>query len=196
MKQKEKNVMQNLCVLIGICLLAAALVMTLLWQWNTRVSRQQSQAYADTLRSLIPGPQSAVPEERRDNTMPVLSLEGEDFIGILEFPRYDSVLPVGAEWGRSASYPCCLDGSIYDKTIQIGGTSQTGQYDFFRRISAGDQIYFTDVEGNRYAFTVSDLRYEKHADRQALQSREAALTLFIKNIYAFEYLIVFCDIPH
>ena len=57
-------------------------------------------------------------------------------------------------------------------------------------------IVFTDMEGNRYMLEVSNLRYEKHADQATLQRYDAALTLFIKNMYAFEYLIVFCDAPH
>lgn len=195
MKKQKKPVFQKICLLAGIGILIAAGVMMLLWQWNIRAFEQQSQNYVHTLRSLIPEPQSAALEERRNNAMSVLSLDGTDFIGILEIPRYDSVLPICANWGNPIRYPCCLSGSIYDGTIQIGGTSQTGQYDFYREISVGDSVFFTDMEGNRYTLTVSNLRYEKHADASALQSCEASLTLFIKNIYAFEYLIVFCDIP-
>ena len=38
------------------------------------------------------------------------------------------------------------------------------------------------------------MRYESHADQTALQQNDDALTLFIKNIYGFDYLIVFCDV--
>ena len=127
--------------------------------------------------------------------MPVLSLDGTDLVGILEMPLYESALPVRADWGEPTRIPRCLSGSIYDGSLQIGATSQPGQYDFFRSLSVGDSVFFTDMEGDRYALTISDLRYAKHADQEALQSRDAALTLFIKNIYAFEYLIVFCDVP-
>ena len=50
------------------------------------------------------------------------------------------------------------------------------------------------MEGNSYHYTVTDIRYEKHADQVALQREDAALTLFIKNVYALEYIIVFCDV--
>ena len=195
MKIQSKSLISRICILVGFCLLAAAVALPLLWQWGNRASEEKMEAYVNTIRTVIPDPQSAIPEERRDNAMSILSVDGTDFVGLLEIPRYGSALPVCADWGKVSKYPCRLNGSIYDRTMQIGGTSQKGQYDFYREISAGDAVYFTDVEGNRYTYSVTDIRYEKHADQTALHRDEAALTLFIKNVYAFEYILVFCDAP-
>ena len=104
-------------------------------------------------------------------------------------------MPVSADWSRVSESPSCLGGSVYDRTIQIGATSQEGQYDFYREISVGDSVLFTDMEGNRFAYEVSDIRFEAHADQTTLQKADAALTLFIKNIYAFEYMILYCNVP-
>ena len=195
MRYQDRTIIQRICILAGSLLLVAACAILILWQWNIRTSQQQAQDYIQELQTLLPEPQNAVPEERRDNTMPVLSLDGTDLVGILEIPLYDSVLPIRADWGEPTKIPRRLSGSIYDGSLQIGATSQSGQYDFYRSLSVGDSVFFTDMEGNRYALTITDLRYEKHADQEALQRREATLTLFIKNIYAFDYLIVFCDVP-
>lgn len=175
-------------------MLVAAAVISFSWQWGIRTSEQRAEACVDTLRTLMPEPQGAVLEARSNNTMPVLSMEGTDFIGILELPAHDSALPVCAAWGSLSRYPCCFSGSIYDGSMQVGGTSQRGQYDFYREISVGDAVFFTDMTGNRYAYAVKDIHYEKHADQAALSGEEAALTLFIKNVYGFEYVIVFCDV--
>ena len=191
----KKTILKRILILAGVSLLAAAVAMLIFMQWNIRASQQQSQDYVQTLRTLIPTPQSAALEERSDNAMPVLSLDGTDFIGILEIPLYDSVLPVSADWSNPLRYPHRLSGSIFDGTLQIGGTSQPGQYDFYRQISVGDSLFFTDMEGNRYTLEVTNLRYEKHADQAALQRYDAPLTLFIKNVYAFEYLIISCNSP-
>ena len=78
--------------------------------------------------------------------------------------------------------------------MQIGGTSQKGQYDFYRDISVGDRVFFTDMEGNRFSYTVTDIRYEKNAAVSTLQRKEASLTLFIKNVYAFEYVVIYCNV--
>ena len=194
MKTKKKTAAVRFFFLTGIALLAAAAVLLITWQWGIRTWDEKTDAYVHTIRTIIPEPQGAALGERSDNTMPVLSLDGVDFAGILEIPRYDSALPVCNTWGQPSRYPCRFSGSIYDGTLKIGAACQAGQYDFFREISVGDSLYFTDMEGNRYAYEVKDLRYEKHADEAALMGEEAALTLFIKNVYAFEYIIVFCDL--
>ena len=185
---------RKICILAGIFLLVGAVVILALWRWNISSSEKQAQYYVSTLRTLMPEPQNAVPEERRDNTMSVLSVDGIDFVGLVELPRYESALPVGADWGKTSQYPCRFHGSIYDGTMQIGATTQKGQYDFYRELSVGDTVFFTDAEGNRYTFVITSLCYENHADQAALEKKEAPLTLFIKNIYSFEYLIVFCDV--
>lgn len=191
---KNDFLIRKICVLVGACLLLGAVVMLAFWGWNIHNSEKEAKYYISTLQALIPETQNAVPEERRDNSMAVLSVDGADFVGLIELPRYGSVLPVCADWGKTSKYPCRFSGSIYDGTMQIGATTQKGQYDFYRELSVGDFVYYIDVEGNRYTFTITGLRYEKHVDQAALQREESMLTLFVKNIYSFEYLIVFCDV--
>lgn len=196
MKKTNKPVIPKICVLAGIALLIIGVLVLIFWQWNINFSIQKSETYVKTLRNLIPETQGSVPEERRDNSMSVLSIDGADFVGIIEMPRYESTLPVCANWGHLTKYPCRFSGSIYDSTMQIGATSQKGQYDFYREISVGDTVIFTDVEGNQYTYTVTNLQYESHADQATLNREESALTLFIKNVYDFEYLIISCDIMY
>lgn len=191
---KNKNVINRLCVFLGIAFIVSAALLMFSWQKNMRSAQQAAEACVQVIRASIPQPHGAVPEERRNNTMAVLSVNGTDFVGLLEMPRYGSVLPVAADWKRPDEYPCRFSGSVYDGSLQVGLTSQKGQYDFYREICVGDSLFFTDMEGNRYAYTITDLRYEKHADQATLQRKDAAFTLFVKNIHALEYLIIFCDI--
>lgn len=190
-----KNKIYAICLWAGVGLLVLAAVGLLFWQINIHTAAEKAEGYVSVLRSRTPAPQGAVPEARRDNTMPALSVDGVDFVGILELPRFGSTLPVAGIWGKTSQYPCRFSGSIYDSTMQIGATTQTGQYDFYREISVGDSVYFTDMEGNRYTYQVTDIRYEQHADNAALSKKDADLTLFIKNIYAMEYIILFCNAP-
>ena len=190
----KKRINRRSLLWLGIGLLAVAVLVPVFWQWSIQSAAQKAQDYVRTLHSLLPQSQAAAPEAKRDNTMPALSVEGTDFVGILEMPRFGSELPVGGAWGQVSKYPCRFSGSVYDRSLQIGATSQTGQFDFYREISVGDAVYFTDMEGNRYRYAVTEICYADHADRAALGQEDAALTLFVKNVYAFEYIIIFCDI--
>lgn len=196
MMSRKNDVIRKVLIIIGVCLLVAAIVLLFAWQWNIHTSEQKVKEYVNVIRELIPEPQGAVPEERRDNTMSTLSIDGTDFVGILELPRFKSDIPVCADWGKLSKYPCRFSGSVYERTMQIGGTSQKGQYDFYRDIFVGDSVFFTDMEGNRFSYTVTDIRYEKNADQSTLLRKDASLTLFIKNVYAFEYIIIYCDVVH
>lgn len=189
-----KFTLRKCCMILGVCLLAAAVAWVVIWQVSIHTAKRQAQSYVNTLQAVMPTPEGAIPEARRDNAMAVLPVDGMDFVGILEMPKYDSVLPVGAAWGNSSKFPCRFGGSVYDHTMQIGATTQAGQYDFYREISVGDSVFFTDMEGNRYTYQVTDIRYEKHMDGSVLQRENTPLTLFIKNIYAFEYIVVYCDV--
>ena len=196
MKNRDRNDFQRFCILAGVGLLVASVVLFFVWQCGIWTSAQKAADCVQILRMLMPEPQGAYLEERTDNSMPVLSLDGTDYVGVLELPTHSSSLPVCANWGYSSKQPCRFSGSIYDGTMQIGGTSQKGQYEFYREISVGDAVYFTDMTGHRYTYAVKDIRNEKHANQAALASVDATLVLFIKNIYAFEYVIVFCDVPN
>lgn len=193
MKMRNRNILRRLCLWAGAALVLIAGVTLALWLREIHNSREITADRVHTLQMLMPAPRGAFPEERQNNEMPAVSLEGTDFIGLLELPRYGSTLPVCSQWGAFSPYPCRLGGSLYDGSLQIGGSTRAGQYDFYREISVGDMVYFTDMTGNRYSYVVKEIRYEKHADQTALTSVPAALTLFLKNDYAFEYIMIFCD---
>ena len=194
MQKQTKYIASRVFLWVGIGLLVATAVALLLWQWGIHSSQEKAAGYVRTIRTLIPEPQGTALEERSNNTMSALSIDGKNFVGILEMPKYGSSLPVCADWGKVTKYPCRFSGSLYDRSIQIGATTQAGQYDFYQDISVGDSLLYTDMEGNRFSYTVRDIRYEKHADQAALQQVDADLTLFIQNIFAFEYIVVFCDV--
>ena len=67
MKKKGSFTVQKLCVYAGVILLLGAIITLALWQWNVYASQEKSQAYLQLLRDVMPEPQNAVPEERRDN---------------------------------------------------------------------------------------------------------------------------------
>ena len=185
---------RKICLALGIALLVAAIAFMVGWICRVNGAVKNLSAYVGSIEAVIPEPVGAVPESRRDNDMATVSIDGIDFVGLLEMPANGSKLPVASDWGAVTKYPCRFGGSVYDKTLQIGLTSQKGQYDFYREISVGDSVFFTDLEGNRFGYSVADIKYEKSASLEALSQKGSALTLFVKNIYSTEYILIFCDV--
>ena len=64
---------------------------------------------------------------------------------------------------------------------------------FVKEISVGNAVYVTDMTGNQFSYKVTDIQYCDHADNQTLSSESDDLTIFVKNIYAFEYIIIRCS---
>ena len=117
MKKQSNRIVKQACVFVGFFLIVIAVLLPFLWQWGVNSSVQKMEDCVRAIRDLIPEPQSAVPEERRDNTMSVLSLDGTDYVGILEIPRYESTLPVCADWGAhlQLSFPYCKFYLVYHR---------------------------------------------------------------------------------
>lgn len=191
MKGKKRSV-RSFFFGIGVLLIAASVLLLVGWQVSANRNAKRMQEHLAALYALIGEPRAAVPEERTNNDMPALNVGSENFAGILEFPVYNAAFPVGADWGESEKYPCRYDGSIYDGSLIIGTTNQKGQLDFAKEISVGSTVFLTDMTGNRFSYRISDIRYGKHADNDTLSECEGDLTVFVKNIYAFEYVILYC----
>lgn len=194
MNKSPKISLISICFILGCILITGAVALLIWWQVSAGIYASRIDDYLEKLTSLMPPLQSAVPEERTDSRMRSLKVDGNDFIGILEFEEAGCSFPVGRDWGKSAQFPCRYYGSIYDSSLVVGATNQSGQITFVKELSVGDTIYFADMTGNRYRYSITDIIYRDHADNEELITDAVDLSLFIKNIYSFEYIIIKCNI--
>lgn len=192
MMRRRKPDPGRVCILAGVLMILVSAVWLMSRLYTAQVHAEQLRTYAEALCRHIPEPQPAVIGHRTENRMPSLGIEGEDFIAVLDIPAWNAVFPVGASWGEQEKFPCRFDGSAYDGTLILGTNNRKGQLDFVKEISVGNVLYLTDMTGARFAYTVKDIRYSDHADGSVLYEEEYDLTIFVKNLYAFEYILIFC----
>lgn len=193
MMRIRKLSFRSICLIVGIVLILLSMSLLIFWQSRIKRNAEALSVYVQTLEELIPEVQSAVIEPRVNNAMPSLNVHGNNFIAILELPANDASLPVGASWSVMDAYPCLYTGSAYDGSLIVGTSNQKGQFDFVKEISVGNAVYVTDMTGNQFSYKVTDIQYCDHADNQTLSSESDDLTIFVKNIYAFEYIIIRCS---
>lgn len=181
---------RTVCTVTGCVLIFCALALLLWQQGKGALSARRADRAVEAIRTCIPSPQSAPWEDRSDIQMPVLAVDGADYLALLELPAHAATFPVLAQPDDRFSPPAHCSGSIYDGSLVIAASTRRGQFDFYRQISTGDAVYITDLAGNRYACQISDILYTDRLDGQ-LPHQDAALTLILQGTSGGQTIFLF-----
>jgi sortase A len=126
--------------------------------------------------------------------MPVLALDDHDFCGLLELPAYGVELPVGDDWSslNVLRWPCRYSGSAYDGSLILAGADQPEQLEVCKRLENDDVITFTDLTGLEFHYRVARVDRSDRIDHDVLTRGDFPLTLYIRDSYGMEYILVRC----
>ena len=184
----------NVIFLIGCLLVLGSF--TLLVFSRLQVSRSAAKAVelAAQLEDILPPRTPGIPEAYTNMEMPAISVNGYDFIGIVEIPAFQTALPIGSVWdsGTVSSFPCRFWGTVYDSSLILGGADQTGQFDFLKQIQHGDSVLVTDMTGAEFSYRVERIIRTTSADAEILLEQDSDLILFARQARSPEYIIVRC----
>lgn len=127
--------------------------------------------------------------------MPVETIDGVDYIGVLSIPALALELPIVSEWSYPALRlaPCRYEGSAYTGDLVIAGHNYRTHFGKLKRLHTGDMVYVTDVDGNRFAYAVAGLETLAPAPVEAVSEGGWALTLFTCTLGGQSRLTVRCD---
>lgn len=178
---------------IGYILIGCSLMMMVLNRLSVYRQSVNAEAALDVISQLVTDTENAVLNARENNEMPSLSVDGIDYVGLIEIPKFNSRLPVMAEQNKNLPCPCVFDGSLYDGSLIIGASAKRGQLDFFKSIEVGDTVSFTDMTGKIYTYGVTDILYRDSLSEAISCNESGELKIFIKNPYGFEYVILICN---
>lgn len=201
-----RNRKGTLLIGIGLLLMAAALFLTGYNLWEDYCAGESAQTALAQLETgleetgqaggLENGPHSAegpdggkagsMPDVEPDYVrypemeMPVQQIDGYDYIGVLEVPGQNLVLPVMSEWNEEQlrRSPCRYLGSAYTGDLIIAGHNYRRHFSNLKRMHVGDEVFFTDMDGNRFSYQVVEIEI-LNADAVAeMEAGEWDLTLF------------------
>lgn len=125
-----------------------------------------------------PEPPADFPAPERE--MPVTAVDGVDYLGKLEVPALELALPIISQWSNSLLKvaPCRYAGSVYRDDMILAGHNYRAHFSRLKELQVGDAVIFTDVEGNRFYYTVSRFEELPGTAVQEMESGEWDLTLF------------------
>ena len=132
-------------------------------------------------------------EDAKYKEMPVLEIDGYEYIGLLEIPSISLLLPVMAEWDydRLKISPCRYSGSYFTDDLVLCAHNYVRHFNPVRTVSMGADVYFTNPKGLKIHYvtdniqTVQPTAIEDMIDNSidgAPDQRQWDLTLFTCNL--------------
>ncbi len=186
-----RNKIGTACMILGTVMVLAALALFL---WN----RRENQEAAASVEMILPKVISQIPapeekeealteptypnpyEETVDAAMTETEIDGYSYIGYLSIPAIELELPIMAQWDypRLKIAPCRYVGSTKTDDLVICAHNYDRHFGPIRRLSPGDEVYFTDMDGTVRRYEVAAVETLEPDDIDGMTSGEYALTLF------------------
>lgn len=112
--------------------------------------------------------------------MPTIEFEGNRYIGIIEIPSIELVLPIMEELDdtKLKQTACRYKGSVYQDNMIIAGHDYRSQFGKLKKIKVGDSVKFIDVKGNIFLYSVERIEKLIDTDIKKMVTGDWDLTLF------------------
>ena len=207
MKQKHNRKRRGLLwISIGLLLIAAAIFLASYNLYDEQRAAKTAGEALDRLEEAMPVEASAKPAPDapavaeanptllpRDEQielpdyilfthmeMPVESIDGNDFIGVLQIPALDLELPVISEWSypNLRIAPCRFSGSAYLDDMVICGHNYSAHFGKLKKLRESDVAIFTDVDGNVFSYKLVVQEILQPTDIEEMEHGDWGLTLF------------------
>jgi sortase A len=130
-----------------------------------------------------------------DIEMPTVQIDGRSYIGTLSIPALGLELPIMSEWDYPSLQisPCRYSGSVYKNNMIIAAHNYESHFGQIKTLSIGDEVSFTDADGNVFNYTVSDVTQLGPYDTEEMKSGDWDLTLFTCTIGGSYRVTVRCE---
>lgn len=184
----------RICIVLGCLLIAGSLALFLTMQVGTAQAQRCNAQVVQRIGGILPPLQPGIRDAYIDMTMPVLELDGTDYAALLDIPALGLTLPVADVWDKGAvrQQPCRFSGTVYDGSLIIGGSDRAGQFSCFDRMQPGNEVSVTDMTGTVFSYVVDRIDRASSASAAVLTAGESDLTLFVRDAYGLEYILLRC----
>lgn len=154
-------------MILGLVLLIAALALAIYNVYEGEQAGQSAQQTVEVLgEALIQVQEDQEKQEtillpeyvlNPDMEMPVETVNGIDYIGVLRIPVLELELPIAKDWDydKLKTTPCRFTGSPYRNDLIICAHNFSSHFGNLRNLQKGDTLTFTDMAGNEFHYAVA-----------------------------------------
>lgn len=179
-----KNKKGTVLMAIGAMLLLAALALTAYNLYDEkRAEKNALNALSQIDTACSEQGNAEIPDYvlNPDMSMPTVTVDGEEYVGVLKIPQIGLVLPVLNECDsqKLKIAPCRYQGTVYLGNMIIAGHNYKTHMKHIDTLEAGDKIFFTDTDKNIFEYEVVGTEIIDGTDVERMVSGDSwDLTLF------------------
>lgn len=190
------------CMAAGFLLVLAALLLTGYNVWDEGRAGDAADATFQALKFQTEEGREELPEYILPDylvdprfEMPTVEIDGYDYIGYLDIPSLELSLPVMSEWSypQLKIPPCRYAGSVYLDDMILAAHNYDRHFGRLKNLEGGELVRFTDVDGNVFDFSVTELELLWPEQTEEMLSGEWDLTLFTCTLGGRQRVTVRCD---
>lgn len=198
-------------VTLGVVLILSALLLFLYNGLEDRRAGQQAESLMDEIHSAMTEETDTTtkpteieieitePTETTETLpaeMPMVMIDGYEYIGYLSIPALELELPVMAEWdySRLKIAPCRHFGSSRTDDLVIAAHNYKTHFGSLSKLESGAEVIFTDMDGieNRYVLVLAPETLAPDAV-DAVQNSGYDLVLYTCTPGGATRVVAFCD---
>ena len=177
----------KLLMTIGLLLIAAAFLLMVYNIWESKKAENMSEEILNQIKdgqdenvSSDDADEKPLYEIYPDMEMPVLTIDGVDYIGILTVPSLGLELPVAGNWSypNLRRSPCRYKGSAYSNDMIIAGHNYSRHFGGLKNLAIGEEISFRDVDGHIFQYQVDDIETIPGTAVEDMHAGEWDMTVF------------------
>ena len=192
-------------IALGAVLILSALLLLLYNRHEAALAGKEAEILLSDVEAAIggqtspDGPTDATEETETEPTLspelPVLHLNGYDYVGYVEIPALELKLPVMATWDYELLQvaPCRQFGSSRTDDLVIAAHNYVTHFGYLKKLVPGDTVTFTDMDGivNTYAVEKTETLDPTSVD--AVKNSGCDLVLYTCTIGGKTRVCVFCN---
>lgn len=192
-------------IALGAVLILSALLLLLYNRHEAALAGKEAEILLSDVEAAIggqtssDGPTDPTEETETEPTLPpelpVVHLNGYDYVGYVEIPALELKLPVMATWDYDLLQvaPCRQFGSSRTDDLVIAAHNYVTHFGYLKKLIPGDTVIFTDMDGivNTYAVEKTETLDPTSVD--AVKNSGCDLVLYTCTIGGKTRVCVFCN---
>lgn len=163
-------------VIIGTGLVISALILFFYNQYESKEAAEKSKGVLNYMQeSISPNTEDSVEDE-----MPVMELDGYEYIGYVSIPVFDIELPIMSEWSyeKLKVAPVRHFGSSRTDDLVIAAHNFSSHFGRLKTMEKDDIIRFTDMDGIASTYSVEKIDILNPNDVDKVQNSPYDLVLY------------------